>query len=102
MGQSELLRRVRVMDWGTVAELLERVAQVAPVARGGSRKAKVFAALRFLQEKGAVQHPRAFVEALARRTEAQIKGGIHEGEHGQDVDQKAVGRYAAAGHQGGA
>ena len=52
MGQRDLLRRVRAMGRQTVAELLERTAEIAPIARAGSNKAKLFAALRFCQEKG--------------------------------------------------
>jgi hypothetical protein len=75
MEQRELLGRIKAMDWQTEEELLQRVGEVAPIARAGKRKAKLFAGIRFLQERGTVQHPRAFVEALAKRTEAQLMRG---------------------------
>ena len=75
MEQRELLGRIKVMDWETEEKLLQRVGEIAPIARAGSRKAKLFAGIRYLQERATVKHPRAFVEALAKRTQEQLKGG---------------------------
>jgi hypothetical protein len=96
MEQGQLLRRIRQMDWITQGEILEKVGQVAPIARAGSKQAKIFAAIRFLQERGTVLHPRAFVEALAKRTEAQLRGG-----NGKGPDPQTVASYHPERVKGG-
>jgi hypothetical protein len=76
MSQRDLIKIVSGMEPGEAEELLTRVGRIAPLAtkRSLSRKALIYAALRYLQERIQIRNPRAWVEGVAAKAEREING----------------------------
>jgi hypothetical protein len=96
LGQRDLIRRISGMEPGETEELLNRVGRIAPLAkkRSLSRKALIYAALRYLQERTQIRNPRAWVEGVAKKAEVEINGTGH--------DQEPVANYHPAANKAGA
>jgi hypothetical protein len=75
LDQETLLRGIMAMATEDLMELQQLLAGMAPVARGKRRtlKAKVFAAMRFLQSGHGAKKPEAWVEGVAKRTDYQME-----------------------------
>jgi hypothetical protein len=71
MDQTRLLRAVDGLKDGELLELESRVMRWAPRARGAKRslKARVYAAIRFIQSVEQVKNPQAWVEGVAKRAD---------------------------------
>lgn len=69
MSQKELVNKIRSLEPGECEELLMILAKTSFLAkkRKLSKKAIVYAAIRYLQEAESIQTPRAWVETVAQR-----------------------------------
>lgn len=75
MDQVRLLRAMHEMHQEELEELESRVMRCAPMARGKkrSKKAKVYAAIRYMQSQEQVKNPKAWVEGVAKRADADME-----------------------------
>lgn len=77
MGQSELLRRIKIMEPGTLIDLQMEVMKLSPWARSSkvSKRAKLYAAIRYLQDghQQVRKSPEAWVGAVASRADQEMR-----------------------------
>ena len=75
LDQKSLQGEIMSLEAGELLELEEEVARISPMARGRrvSRRAKVYAAMRFLQGDGSIKNPAAWVESVAKRAQYDME-----------------------------
>jgi hypothetical protein len=75
LDQATLLKGIMSMEAVDLMDLEEQLARVAPMARGKkrTRRAKVYAAMRFLQSGQEKAKPAAWVEAVAKRADYDME-----------------------------
>jgi hypothetical protein len=75
--QKKMLRKICAAQPGEYEGLRMELARIAPMARSGkvSEAARIYAAVRFLQDGQDVAKPAAWVETVAKRAEASIRRG---------------------------
>lgn len=75
MEQRKLLRAVNALTVGQLRDLESRVMRCAPMARAARRslKARVYAAIRYMQSVEQVKNPQAWAEGVAKRADYQLE-----------------------------
>lgn len=75
MEQRKLLRAVDALTVGELLEVHNRVMGYAPMARAAKRslKARVYAAIRYMQSVEQVKNPQAWAEGVAKRADYQLE-----------------------------
>ena len=73
----DLLQEVRAMEPGELMAMEQKLVGLAPLARSKKRTrvARVYAALRFLQNTAALKNPAAWVETIAKRADFELLRG---------------------------
>jgi len=97
MDQVRLLRAVHGLNGEELEALESRVMRCAPMARGKkrSRKAKVYAAIRYMQSQDQVKNPQAWAEGVAKRADADMeKMRWSDASSGNAGRSQSPGRYA--------
>ena len=63
------------LEAGDLMAIEQELARIAPMARGRmvSRRAKVYAAMRFLQSDRSFKNPAAWVESVAKRASCDME-----------------------------
>jgi hypothetical protein len=75
LDQASLLKGIMSMELEDLVHLEGELARIAPMARGKkrTRKARVYAAMRFLQSGQDKAKPAAWVEAVAKRADYDME-----------------------------
>jgi hypothetical protein len=75
MEQGKLLRAVDALTVGELRDLESQVMRCAPMARGAKRslKARVYAAIRYMQSVEQVKNPQAWAEGVAKRADYALE-----------------------------